>query len=73
MKNVAHESEKSISGAIKVDEKEVGRHLDALVRQSVEETLNALLNAEADAICKAGRYAARSGSTPEPEVTSAGC
>jgi len=35
MKNVAHESEKSISGAIKVDEKEVGRHLDALVRQSV--------------------------------------
>lgn len=27
--------------------------MDALVRQSLEETINALLNAEADAICKA--------------------
>ena len=56
MENVAQETKKSISGAIKVDEKEIRDHLDGLVRQSVEDTLNALLNAEADAICHAGRY-----------------
>ena len=56
MENVAHEMEKAISGAIKIDEKEIQNHIDGLVRQSVEDTLNALLNAEADAICNAGRY-----------------
>ena len=56
MENVAHETEKAISGAIKIDEKEIQDHIDGLVRQSVEDTLNALLNAEADAICNAGRY-----------------
>ena len=50
MENVAHETEKAISGAIKIDEKEIQDHIDGLVRQSVEDTLNALLNAEADAI-----------------------
>ena len=43
MENVAQETKKSISGAIKVDEKEIRDHLDGLVRQSVEDTLNALL------------------------------
>ena len=47
---------KAISGVIKFDEKEIQKHIDGLVRQSVEDTLNALLNAEADAICNAGRY-----------------
>ena len=56
MENVASESVKAISGAIKVDEKEVMAHLDGLVRRSVEDTLNELLNAEADAICGASRY-----------------
>ena len=56
MENVAQENEKAISGAIKIDEKEIRTHLDGLVRQSVEDTLNALLNAEADAICQASRY-----------------
>ena len=56
MENVAQENEKAISGAIKIDEKEIRSHLDGLVRQSVEDTLNALLNAEADAICQASRY-----------------
>ena len=55
MENVAQENEKAISGAIKIDEKEIRSHLDGLVRQSVEDTLNALLNAEADAICQASR------------------
>ena len=56
MENVAHETKKAISGAIKIDKKEIQDHIDGLVRQSVEDTLNALLNAEADAICNAGRY-----------------
>ncbi|WP_294508160.1 transposase [uncultured Victivallis sp.] len=56
MENAAQENEKAISGAIKIDEKEILTHLDGLVRQSVEDTLNALLNAEANAICQASRY-----------------
>ena len=40
MENVAQKNEKSIPGAIKIDEKEVFDHLDTLVRQSVEETIN---------------------------------
>lgn len=42
MKNVVQENEKAISGAIKIDEKEIQTHLDRLVRQSVEDTLNEL-------------------------------
>ena len=56
MENVAQKNEKSIPGAIKIDEKEVFDHLDTLVRQSVEDTINSLLDAEADAICNANRY-----------------
>lgn len=47
------------------DEKEIRTHLDELVWQSVEDTLNALLNAEADAICQASRYQRG----PEPSVS----
>ena len=56
MNNVAQKNEKSIVGAIKINEKEIGDHLNQLIRQSVEDTLNSLLDAEADAICNAGRY-----------------
>jgi hypothetical protein len=41
---------------IRIDEGEIRSHLDQIVRGTVEETLNALLEAEADAICKASRY-----------------
>ena len=56
MENVAQKIEKSIPEAIKIDAKEVFDHLDTLVRQSVEETINSLLDAEADAICNANHY-----------------
>ncbi len=56
MEKVAQETEKSIGDAIRINEKEVGDHLNRLVRQSVEDTINSLLDAEADAICNAGRY-----------------
>ena len=49
MENVTQKNEKSISGAIKIDEKEIGDHLNQLVRQSVEDTINSLLDAKADA------------------------
>jgi putative transposase len=41
---------------IQVDQAEVQRHLDGLVRDSVAETLNALLDAEAEALCGARKY-----------------
>ena len=41
---------------IRIDEGEIRSHLEQIVRGAVEETLNALLEAEADAICRASRY-----------------
>jgi len=41
---------------IRIDEAEVESLLSSKVRESVEETLNGLLDAEADALCGAGRY-----------------
>lgn len=49
MNNVAQNDEEII-GAIRIDKKEVQNHMDKPVRESVEEVLNKLLNAEADAI-----------------------
>jgi putative transposase len=43
-------------GALQVDERKLRGHVDEVVRSSVEETLNALLDAEADEICGAQRY-----------------
>jgi transposase-like protein len=39
-----------------VDAAKVRAHVDEVVRSSVEQTLNALLDAEADRLCNAGRY-----------------
>jgi putative transposase len=41
---------------IQVDQTEVAKHLDGLVRDTVEQTLNALLDAEADELCGAKKY-----------------
>ena len=41
---------------VRVDEKELRGHVQELVRASVEETLNAMLDAEADEQCGAKRY-----------------
>ena len=45
-----------IKGTLKVDEEKLRGHINEVVRGSVEETLNALLDAEADAQCGAARY-----------------
>ena len=41
---------------IQIDQSLVRKHLDEVVRTTVEETLNAMLDAEADQLCKAKRY-----------------
>ncbi len=41
---------------VSVDDQELRDHVSEVVRQSVEETLNGLLEAEADALCQARRY-----------------
>ena len=43
-------------GALRVDEERLKERVGEVVRSSVEETLNGLLDAEADAICRAQRY-----------------
>jgi transposase-like protein len=45
-----------LAPVIQIDEQKIQDHLGQIVRGSVEETLNALLDAEADALCKATRY-----------------
>jgi len=41
---------------LKIDEGRIREHLDEVVRSTVEETLNALLDAEADHLCGARKY-----------------
>src|SRR5512132_4661409 len=53
---MAEDTAEGLKDAIRVDTAELRGHVDEVVRSSVEETLNALLQAEADQICKAGRY-----------------
>jgi transposase-like protein len=47
---------KALSKIIRIDESEIRGHLDEMVRGTVEEALNALLDAEADEMCRAQRY-----------------
>ena len=48
--------EKNLSQIIKIDEGQIQQHLGEMVRSTVEETLNAMLDAEADQLCNAQRY-----------------
>ena len=41
---------------IEVNEKQIRSHLHEIVRGTVEETLNAMLEADAERLCGAGRY-----------------
>ena len=46
----------SFREVIRIDEGQIKSHVDQVVRASVEQTLNARLDAEADALCGAKRY-----------------
>ena len=48
--------EKSLSHVIKIDGGQIQQHLGEMVRLTVEKTLNAMLDAEADQPCHARRY-----------------
>ena len=50
------DSTKGLSNVIRIDDERIQEHLGKIVRGSVEETLNALLEAEADRLCNAERY-----------------
>ena len=50
------EDGKPIGNVIRIDEERIRGHLDRIVRSSVEETLNGLLDAEADRLVGANRY-----------------
>ena len=41
---------------IQIDKGKIQEHLEEVVRSTVEETLNAMLDAEADRLCRAERY-----------------
>lgn len=48
--------EKETGQIIRIDQEHLTDHLGKIVRGTVEETLNALLEAEADRLCQASRY-----------------
>ena len=41
---------------IRIEQDQLNKHLDKVVRETVERTLNALLDAEADRLCHASSY-----------------
>jgi len=47
---------KPLGPVVQIDEGRIREHLDEVVRSTVEETLNALLDAEADHLCGARKY-----------------
>ena len=63
--DVSEQTDANLNDVLKIDQKQIKHHLGEMVRGTVEETLNGLLDAEADQLCNAQRYertAARSDS-----------
>lgn len=50
------ETDRGMKDAFKIDDAQVRGHVDKVVRESVEQTLNGLLEAEAKQLCGAGKY-----------------
>jgi putative transposase len=50
-------SGENFEGVIRIEEGKIRSHVDQVVRETVEQTLNGLLQAEADELCGAKRYA----------------
>jgi transposase-like protein len=61
-------ADKGLPEVIRIDETKIQDHLGEMVRQSVEDKLNGLLDAEADRLCNAKRYVR----TPDRVDTRAG-
>ena len=45
-----------VKNIVSIDEGKIHSHVNGIVRSTVEETLNGLLDAEADRLCGAGKY-----------------
>jgi len=58
-------AEKNLSQVIRIDEAQIQQHLGEMVRSTVEQTLNGLLDAEADQLCNARRYEHTEGRTDQ--------
>ncbi len=57
--------EKNLSNVIKIDDGQIQQHLGEMVRATVEETLNTMLDVEADQLCNARRYEHTEGRTAQ--------
>jgi transposase-like protein len=53
---MSEEDNRVLDNVITIDDERIKGHLDRIVKGTVEETLNALLDAEADRLCNAERY-----------------
>lgn len=53
---ISAQSSDNLTNVIKIDEDQFKNHLGDMVRDTVEKTLNAMLDAEADQLCKARKY-----------------
>jgi hypothetical protein len=63
-----------LNNVITIDDERIKSHLDRVVRGTVEETLNALLDAEADRLCmRNAMSAAPHVAIAAPATTSAAC
>src|SRR4029077_8756736 len=47
----------NLDGMLRIEEERIRSHVGEVVRETVEQTLNGLLQAEADELCGATRYA----------------
>jgi putative transposase len=56
MDAVAGSETKPLEAVVQIGDGQIRAHLDEVVRATVEETLNTLLDAQADQLCGARRY-----------------
>ena len=57
---------KPLGAVVQIDNGQIRAHLDEVVRATVEETLNALLDAEANQLCGARKYERTEGRKDTP-------
>ncbi len=57
---------------VQIDEGRIQAHLDEVVRATVEETLNGLLDAEADRLCGARKYERTEGGRTRGQAATTG-
>jgi putative transposase len=72
---VSDDTPSPLNNVITIDDERIKSHLERVVRGTVEETVNALLDAEADRLCNAQRYepSATRRDSRAPATTSAAC